>query len=46
MNRGINDSGDLPPDYLMAIYDEISKNEIKMKYDKGELTRVNAARES
>ncbi|KAK6188257.1 hypothetical protein SNE40_004474 [Patella caerulea] len=31
MNRGINDSKDLPEDYLVAIYDEISGNEIKMK---------------
>ncbi|KAL5248280.1 hypothetical protein ACHWQZ_G017457 [Mnemiopsis leidyi] len=44
MNRGINDSQDLPPEYLEGIYDEISANEIKMRYDKGELTRVNAAR--
>ena len=45
MNRGINDSQDLPAEYLEGIYDEISANEIKMRYDKGELTRVNAARE-
>ena len=44
MNRGINDSQDLPAEYLEGIYDEISANEIKMRYDKGELTRVNAAR--
>lgn len=31
MNRGINDSKDLPEDYLSAIYDEIAGNEIKMK---------------
>ena len=31
MNRGINDSKDLPPEYLSAIYDEIAGNEIKMK---------------
>ncbi len=31
MNRGINDSQDLPEDYLSAIYDEIAGNEIKMK---------------
>ncbi|KAF5393632.1 hypothetical protein D9757_000052 [Collybiopsis confluens] len=30
-NRGINDGADLPEDLLGAIYDEISKNEIKMK---------------
>ena len=32
MNRGINDSKDLPPEYLSAIYDEIANSEIKMKY--------------
>jgi len=31
MNRGINDSEDLPAEYLSAIYDEISQSEIKMK---------------
>ena len=31
MNRGINDSKDLPEDYLSAIYDEIAASEIKMK---------------
>ncbi|XP_022248093.1 brefeldin A-inhibited guanine nucleotide-exchange protein 1-like isoform X1 [Limulus polyphemus] len=31
MNRGINDSKDLPEDYLSQIYDEIAGNEIKMK---------------
>ena len=31
MNRGINDSKDLPEDYLSAIYDEIAQSEIKMK---------------
>ena len=31
MNRGINDSRDLPEEYLSAIYDEIADNEIKMK---------------
>lgn len=31
MNRGINDSKDLPPEYLSSIYDEIAGNEIKMK---------------
>ena len=32
MNRGINDSKDLPEDYLSKIYDEISGSEIKMKF--------------
>lgn len=31
MNRGINDSRDLPPEYLSAIYEEIASSEIKMK---------------
>jgi len=31
MNRGINDSRDLPEDYLSSIYDEIADNEIKMR---------------
>ena len=30
MNRGINDSKDLPRDYLENIYDEIAINEIRM----------------
>ena len=31
MNRGINDSKDLPCEYLEAIYDEIASSEIKLK---------------
>ena len=31
MNRGINDSKDLPRDYLSAVYDEIALSEIKLK---------------
>lgn len=31
MNRGINDSEDLPADYLSAIYEEISEHAIKMR---------------
>ncbi|KAL4236729.1 Brefeldin A-inhibited guanine nucleotide-exchange protein 1 [Mactra antiquata] len=31
MNHGINDSKDLPEEYLSNIYDEIASNEIKMK---------------
>jgi brefeldin A-inhibited guanine nucleotide-exchange protein len=30
-NRGINDGGDLPEDFLEKIYDEIQNNEIRMK---------------
>lgn len=31
MNKGINDSKDLPQEYLESIFDEISQNEIKMR---------------
>ncbi|XP_065352555.1 brefeldin A-inhibited guanine nucleotide-exchange protein 1 [Cloeon dipterum] len=31
MNRGINDSKDIPAEYLSQIYDEIAGHEIKMK---------------
>jgi len=30
-NRGINDEGDLPKEFLIAIYDDIQTNEIMMK---------------
>lgn len=30
-NRGINDSKDLPREFLEGIYDEIARNEIKVK---------------
>jgi Sec7-like guanine-nucleotide exchange factor len=30
-NRGINDGADLPEDFLSEIFDEIAKNEIRMK---------------
>lgn len=32
-NRGIDDGKDLPEDYLGTLYDQIVKNEIKMKAD-------------
>lgn len=32
-NRGIDDGKDLPEEYLGALYDQIVKNEIKMKGD-------------
>ncbi|XP_013378695.1 brefeldin A-inhibited guanine nucleotide-exchange protein 1 isoform X2 [Lingula anatina] len=35
MNRGINDSKDLPEEFLTTIYDEIAGNEIKMKNKPG-----------
>jgi brefeldin A-inhibited guanine nucleotide-exchange protein len=31
MNRGINDSSDLPEEFLSKIYDEIENEEIKLK---------------
>lgn len=34
MNRGINDSKDLPEDYLSSIYDEIAGKKISMKETK------------
>ncbi len=34
MNRGINDSKDLPEEYLSAIYDEIAGKKIAMKESK------------
>lgn len=37
MNRGINDSKDLPEEYLSAIYNEIAGKKISMKETK-ELT--------
>ncbi|OIW32278.1 hypothetical protein CONLIGDRAFT_264713 [Coniochaeta ligniaria NRRL 30616] len=33
-NRGINDSADLPDEYLSGIYDEIAKNEIVLKSER------------
>ncbi|XP_005095830.1 brefeldin A-inhibited guanine nucleotide-exchange protein 1 isoform X2 [Aplysia californica] len=42
MNRGINDSKDLPPDYLSTIYDEIREREIKMKAQGGIKPNTNA----
>ena len=30
-NRGINDGGDLPEEYMSALYERIQTNEIKMK---------------
>lgn len=32
-NQGIDDGKDIPEDYLGALYDQIVKNEIKMKAD-------------
>ncbi|KAH9889661.1 Sec7-domain-containing protein [Xylariomycetidae sp. FL2044] len=33
-NRGINDNADLPPEYLIGIYDEIASNEIVLKSER------------
>ncbi|RPB14358.1 Sec7-domain-containing protein [Morchella conica CCBAS932] len=33
-NRGINDNADLPPEYLLAIYEEIRNNEIVLEGEK------------
>jgi brefeldin A-inhibited guanine nucleotide-exchange protein len=33
-NRGINDSADLPDEYLIGIYDEIANNEIVLKSER------------
>lgn len=33
-NRGINDNADLPPEYLIGIYDEIAGNEIVLKSER------------
>ena len=43
MNRGINDSKDLPEEYLSVIYDEIAGNEIKMKVTSSGKPSKNAA---
>jgi len=42
MNRGINDQGDLPDEFLSAIYDDIAANEIKTKPG-GLKPKINAA---
>ncbi|GFH25080.1 SEC7 domain-containing protein, partial [Haematococcus lacustris] len=36
-NRGINDKQDLPEDFMLALYDRIASNEIKMKDEGAEL---------
>ena len=37
MNRGINESKDLPREYLESIYDEVASSEIKLKGTLGDL---------
>lgn len=43
MNRGIDNGGDLPSDLLLAIYEDISKNEIKMKAGASKLLKSTGA---
>ncbi|KAJ5541880.1 SEC7-like alpha orthogonal bundle [Penicillium sp. DV-2018c] len=40
-NRGINDSQDLPPEYLGAIYDEIGSNEIVLYTEQEHAANLN-----
>lgn len=46
MNRGINDSKDLPEEYLSAIYDEIAGKKIAMKETKELTLKSNKQSES
>lgn len=46
MNRGINDSKDLPEEYLSAIYDEIAGKKIAMKETKELTMKSNKQSES
>ena len=41
MNRGINDSKDLPSEYLENIYDQIKQKEISLKPTKGSVKPTN-----
>ena len=41
MNRGINDSKDLPREYLETIYDQIKEKEIALKPTRGALKPAN-----
>ena len=43
MNRGINDSGDLPTELLESLYQNITTNEIKIKDETMMPTRVSRA---
>ncbi|VDO96273.1 unnamed protein product [Schistosoma mattheei] len=47
MNRGINDSQDLPESYLAQIYDEIANAGIKLKADDNvtKLTKISTSTE-
>lgn len=46
MNRGINDSKDLPREYLEAIYDEVASSEIKLKTSSAEVKQGGSIRQS
>ena len=46
MNRGINDSKDLPREYLEAIYDEVASSEIKLKTSSAEVKQGGTIRQS
>lgn len=46
MNRGINDSKDLPEEYLSQIYDEIAGSEIKMRAGASSSNTLKANRKS
>lgn len=46
MNRGINDSKDLPEEYLSAIYNEIAGKKIAMKETKELTMKSNKQSES
>jgi len=41
MNRGINDSKDLPREYLENIYDQIKRKEIALKSTRGNIKPTN-----
>ncbi|KAL3151968.1 hypothetical protein ABBQ32_001092 [Trebouxia sp. C0010 RCD-2024] len=43
-NRGINDGGDLPEDYMSSLYERIQTNEIKMKEPGSDPASIAASR--
>ncbi|TPX07965.1 uncharacterized protein E0L32_010296 [Thyridium curvatum] len=45
-NRGINDSADLPDEYLLSIYDEIAGNEIVLKSERDAAAAAGAPQQS
>ena len=40
MNRGINDNKDLPPEYLLEIYESILTSEIRMSSDLSDINNI------